>query len=131
MTMKAKDKQAIRAFRLAVDIHRRCVKLQAEWTAFAPFGAVVYELDYLGANGFSLREAVFTSKDNWDLRDENLHIRPVAPTKTGYDSFKAQIKGIEGALSRFAKVGYLKDDEAVQAITDDFKATIKELKSQM
>ena len=129
--MKAKDKQAIRAFRLAVDIHRRCVKLQADWTAFDPFGAVVYELDYLGANGFTLRDIIFCSSDDWDLRDENLHIRPVAPTMTGYDSFKAQIKGIEGALRRFAKVGYLKDDETVQALMNAFKTNIKELKAQM
>ena len=108
MKAKANEKSAYRTLRLAVDIHRRCLKLQADWTAFDPYGAVVYDLMYLADNGMALREDILNSKDDWNLVDENRRVRPIAPrkkgyafvrslapSKKGYALFKEEIKGIE------------------------------------
>ncbi len=131
MKAKANEKSAYRTLRLAVDIHRRCLKLQADWTAFDPYGAVVYDLMYLADNGMALREDIFNSKDDWNLVDENLRVRPIAPSKKGYALFKEEIKGIEGALRRLYKEPYAKGREVVDAMKDAFKDNIRSLRAVM
>ena len=129
--MKASEKTAYSAVRLAMDIHRRTLKLQADWVAFDSYGSVVEELLYLADNGYALRKAVIQSKEDWDFRDKVLHFRPVAPRKVGYAAFKEQIKGIEGAMRRFVRTTYGKGLEAIQAPLEAIRANIRNLRSQM
>ena len=129
--MNAKEKTAYNALRIAMDIHRRVLKLQSDWVAFDPYGAEVYELLYLADNGLALREAVISSRGDWDFRDKVLHYRQVAPYKSGYASFKEQIKGIEGALRRFKKTGYGKGKEEIEFPIEAMRVNFRNLREQM
>ena len=118
--------------RLAVDIHRRAVKLQAHWTEFDPYGAVVYHLSDLVEAAWGLREAVFYTKDDWSLAVMYWNgSRTIGKGLTShYDLFKAQIKGIEGAIRRLQKVPYSRRIVGADCFIAAMKSTLQELKAQ-
>lgn len=99
--MKKATKTELNALYTAFDIHRRAVILAATWTAFDPFGAVVYDLHDLVNAAFGLREAVNNAKYYWDYTKEPNHpLRPIKEDKDKYETFRKHIKGIKGALLR-------------------------------
>ena len=99
--MKKATKTEMAALYTAFDIHRRSAILAAMWTAFDPFGAVVYELRNLERAAFTLREVVKDAKDYWDYTNEPDHpLRRIKEGHDKYETFRNHIKGIEGAIRR-------------------------------
>ena len=104
--MKA-NKAEMQALYTAVDIHRRVAVLTAKWTAFDPFGAVVYTLRVLESVAWQLREAVNDLKDSWDYADAPNHpLRKIKEGKDEYGTFRNHVKGIEGAMRRLSRNPY-------------------------
>lgn len=105
--MKAtkEEKQALYA---AFDIYRRVAILAAMWTAFDPFGAIVYVLRDLESAAWDLREAVNNLKDYWNYTEEpNRPLRKIKEGKDEYGTFRNHIKGIEGAMRRLSRNPYI------------------------
>ena len=104
--MKA-NKAEMQALYTAVDIHRRVAVLTAMWTAFDPFGAVVYTLRVLESVAWRLREEVNDLKDSWDYADAPNHpLRKIKEGKDEYGTFRNHVKGIEGAMRRLSRNPY-------------------------
>ena len=95
------NKTEMQALYTAYDIHRRVAMLAAMWTAFDPFGAVVYWLRGFENAAWTLREVVYGLKSDWDYTKEPYHsLRPIKDGDDKYETFKNHIKGIEGAMRR-------------------------------
>ena len=104
--MKA-NKAEMQALYTAVDIHRRVAVLTAMWTAFDPFGAVVYTLRVLESVAWQLREAVDNLKTDWDYTKQPNHpLRKIKAGKDEYETFRNHVKGIEGAMRRLSRNHY-------------------------
>ena len=104
--MKA-NKVELQALYTAFDIHRRSAVLTAMWTAFDPFGAVVYTLRVLESAAWQLREAVNDLKDYWEYTEEPNHpLRKIKEGKDEYETYRNHIKGIEGAMRRLSRNPY-------------------------
>lgn len=104
--MKA-NKVEMQALYTAFDIHRRVAVLTAMWTAFDPFGAVVYTLRVLESVAWRLREEVNDIKDSWDYADAPYHpLRKIKEGKDEYETFRNHVKGIEGAMRRLSRNPY-------------------------
>ena len=104
--MKA-NKVEMQALYTAFDIHRRVAVLTAMWTAFDPFGAVVYTLRTLESVAWRLREEVNDLKDSWDYTDAPYHpLRKIKEGKDEYGTYRNHIKGIEGAMRRLSRNPY-------------------------
>lgn len=105
--MKANEEE-MQALYMAFDIHRRAATLAAMWTAFDPFGAVVYILREFESAAWNLRETVNSLKDSWDFADEPNHpLRKIKEGKDKYGTFRNHIKGIEGAMRRLSRNKYI------------------------
>lgn len=131
--MKKATKTEMQALYTAFDIHRRAVTLAAMWTAFDPFGAVVYELRDLESAAFSLREAVNDAKDYWDYTKEPNHpLRRIKEGHDRYETFRNHLKGIEGAIRRLLANKFVLDliaqEDALPDAIDDLLRSIAELK---
>ena len=93
----------LRGLYAAMNIHRKVLNLVAMWTAFDPFGAVVYELQNLAAEAWNLREEVGSRKDDWDFTKATYYpLRPIKWEGNHYDTFKNHLKSIEGASAVFS-----------------------------
>lgn len=134
--MQKATKTEMQALYTAFDIHRRAAILAAMWTAFDPFGAIVYTLRSLEGAAFKLRESVNNAKCYWDYTKEPNH--PLRSIKEGHDqygTFRNHIKGIEGAIRRILKNKWVCDlstqaDDIPNAI-DELRGSIEELKSNL
>ena len=132
--MAKANKTEMQALYTAFDIHRRAATLAAMWTAFDPFGAVVYELRDLEGAAFSLREAVNDAKDYWDYTKEPNHpLRQIREGHDKYETFRNHIKGIEGAIRRLLANKFILDliaqKDALPDAIDKLRESIAELKS--
>ena len=128
------NKTEMQALYTAYDIHRRVAMLAAMWTAFDPFGAVVYHLYDMQEAAWTLREEVQNSKTYWNYAKEPNHpLRPVKEGKDKYETFENHIKGIEGAIRRFLRNPWIKGlrEVQIQGAVGDILAILKELRSQM
>lgn len=132
--MKKASKTEMKALYTAFDIHRRTATLAAMWTAFDPFGAIVYALRSLEWAAFALREAVKDTKDYWDYTKEPNHpLRPIKEGHDNYGTFKNHIKGIEGAIRRLLRNNWIvaevgKNEDFTTAL-EDMREYMAELKS--
>lgn len=105
--MKA-NKEEMQALFTAFDIHRRAATLAAMWTAFDPFGAVVYILRDFEAAAWDLRENVNILKDSWDYAEAPNHpLRKIKEGKDKYGTLRNHVKGIEGAMRRLSRNKYI------------------------
>ena len=132
--MEKATKTEMEALYTAFDIHRRAAILAAMWTAFDPFGAVVYELRDLEGAAFSLREAVNDAKDYWDYTKEPNHpLRQIGEGHDKYETFRNHIKGIEGAIRRLLRNKWIDAEVGKTAdfttALNDVRDSIAELKS--
>lgn len=104
MNTKEATKTEMQALYTAFDIHRRILTLAAMWTAFDPFGAVVYHLQDLLDSAWRLREEVFNLKMDWDYTEAPYHpLRPIKEGRDNYATFRNHIKGIWGAFRRLQR----------------------------
>ena len=132
--MNKATKTELQALYTAVDIHRRVLTLAAMWTAFDPFGAVVYELQILAEEACDLRVEVLSRKDDWDFTKATYYpLRPIKWKGNHYDTFKNHLKSIEGAIRRFLRNPWIeKELDAPLTVTiDKMRDCIRELRSQM
>lgn len=104
MNAEITDKQRLDAFIKAADIHRRAMTLAALWTAFDPYGVVVYDLRQLEDRAFQLRD--YLNMDDLDLlADAPMSpVREVAEGKDVYGTFLNHLRGIETAIRRFKRL---------------------------
>ena len=134
MNTNEATKTELQALYTAFDIHRRVLTLAAMWTAFDPFGAVVYTLnDFLG-EAWALHEEVVNSKTYWDYDKEPYHpLRPIKKGKDNYETFRNHLKGIEGAVRRFLRNPWITEmkDARIAFFVKDIRGIIAELRSQM
>ena len=108
MNTNKATKHEMQALYAAFDIHRRAATLAAMWTAFDPFGAVVYTLRDLESAAWDLREEVNNLKDYWNYTEEPNHpLRKIKEGKDEYGTFRNHIKGIEGAMRRLSHNPYI------------------------
>lgn len=136
MTMNTNEatKTEMQALYTAFDIHRRVLTLAAMWTAFDPFGAVVYTLNDLLGEAWALHEEVVNSKTSWDYTKEPYHpLRPIKKGKDNYATFKNHLKGIEGAIRRFLRNPWIAEmkDARIAFVVKSIRGMIVELRSQM
>lgn len=134
MNTNKATKTEMQALYTAFNIHRRVLMLAAMWTAFDPFGAVVYELQELAEEAWNLREEVFSRKDYWDYAKEPYYpLRPIKWKGNHYDTFKNHLKSIEGAIRRFLRNPWIEKelDEPLTVTIDKMRDSILELRSQM
>lgn len=136
MTMNTNEatKTEMQALYTAFDIHRRVLTLAAMWTAFDPFGAVVYTLNDLLGEAWALHEEVVNSKTSWDYTKEPYHpLRRIKAGKNPYATFKNHIKGIEGAIRRLLRNSWIAGftDNRIQSAVRDIRLSINELRSYM
>ena len=125
--MKA-NKAEMQALYTAVDIHRRVAVLTAMWTAFDPFGAVVYALRVLESVAWRLREEVNDLKDSWDYSDEPNHpLREIKEGKDKYGTFRNHVKGIVGALKRLSRNPYIIRNFGKNGLMEVYKDVEEEL----
>ena len=104
MNTNKANKTEMQALYTAFDIHRRVAVLAAMWTAFDPFGAVVYELHDVQEAAWTLREEVQNAKTYWDYTEAPYRpLRPIKEGKDKYETFRNHVKGIEGAVRRFER----------------------------
>lgn len=130
--MKKATKTELNALYTAFDIHRRAVILAATWTAFDPFGAVVYDLHDLVNAAFGLREAVNNAKDYWDYTKEPNHpLRPIKEGKDKYETFRKHIKGIKGALLRLLRNKWIAKEVDIKDELRLVKEDLAELESNI
>ncbi len=124
------DKVQLRALYAAINIHRKVLNLVAMWTAFDPFGAVVYELHDMADEAWNLREEVISRKDDWNYTKE-----PNYPHRPIFGTFKNHLKSIEGAIRRFLRNPWIEkgldNDESITVTIDKIRDSIRELRSQM
>ena len=105
--MKA-NKAEMKALYTSSDIHRRAATLAAMWTAYDPFGAVVYILRDFESAAWDLRETVQSLKDSWDYSHEPNHpLREIKEGKDKYGTFSNHVNGIAGALKRLSRNPYI------------------------
>ena len=134
MNTNEATKTEMQALYTAFDIHRRVLTLAAMWTAFDPFGAVVYHLHDLLESAWALREDVQNSKEYWDYTKEPYHpLRPIKKGKDNYATFKNHLKGIEGAIRRFLRNPWIAEmkDARIAFVVKCIREMIVELRSQM
>lgn len=137
--MKASEKNKtgkveLRGLYAAMSIHRKVLNLVAMWTAFDPFGAIVYELKNLADEAWNLREEVFSRKDDWDFTKAPYYpLRPIKWEGNHYGTFKNHLKSIEGAIRRFLRNPWIETelDEPLTVTIDKIRDSIRELRSQM
>lgn len=127
--MKKATKTEMNALYTAFDIHRRAAILAAMWTAFDPFGAVVYELHDLVNAAFGLREAVNDAKDYWNYEKEPNHpLRPINDGKDKYETFRKHVKGIEGAMRRLLRNPWIAQGVDISEDIAALRDSLEELK---
>lgn len=134
MNTNEATKTEMQALYTAFDIHRRVLTLAAMWTAFDPFGAVVYTLNDLLGEAWALHEEVVNSKTSWDYTKEPYHpLRPIKKGKDNYATFKNHLKGIEGAIRRFLRNPWIAEikDARIAFVVKSIREMIVELRSQM
>ena len=134
MNTNEATKTEMQALYTAFDIHRRVLTLAAMWTAFDPFGAVVYTLNDLLGEAWALHEEVVNSKTSWDYTKEPYHpLRPIKKGKDNYATFKNHLKGIEGAIRRFLRNPWIAEmkDARIAFVVKSIRGMIVELRSQM
>ena len=127
-------KAELRGLYAAMNIHRKVLNLVAMWTAFDPFGAVVYELQKLAEESWNLREEVISRKDDWNYTKEPYYpLRPIKWEGNHYGTFKNHLKSIEGAIRRFLRNPWIETelDEPLTVTIDKMRDSIRELRSQM
>ena len=130
------DKVQLRALYAAMNIHRKVLNLVAMWTAFDPFGAVVYELHDMADEAWNLREEVISRNDDWNYTKEPYYpLRPIKWEGNHYGTFKNHLKSIEGAIRRFLRNPWIEkgldNDESITVTIDKIRDSIRELRSQM
>jgi len=133
MNTNKATKTEMQALYTAFDIHRRVLTLAAMWTAFDPFGAVVYELRNTEECAWELRQIIDGVKD-WDYTKELYHpLRPIKEGKDSYATFKNHIKGIEGAIRRLLCNSWIASltDTRIQLAIRKIRHRINELRYQM
>ena len=129
-------KTEMNALYTAFDIHRRAAILAAEWTAFDPFGAVVYTLRDFEDAAFDVRECVVNRKDYWDFTAELNHpLRPIKAGRDKYETFRNHLKGIEGAIRRLLCNEWIRKtinrDDNLTVSLDLLRESMAELKRNM
>lgn len=125
--MKA-NKAEMKALYTAFDIHRRAATLAAMWTAYDPFGAVVYILRDFESAAWDLRETVQSLKDSWDYSDEPNHtLREIKEGKDKYGTFRNHVKGIVGALNRLSRNPYIIRNFGKNGLMEVYKDVEEEL----
>lgn len=130
--MKKATKTEMQALYTAFDIHRRAAILAAMWTAFDPFGAVVYELHDLVNAAFGLCEAVDDAKECWEYDEEPNHpLRSIKDGKDKYETFRNHVKGIEGAMRRLLRNPWIAKDVDISKEIGTLRDIIAELKSNL
>ena len=136
MNTNKATKTEMQALYTAFDIHRRILTLAAMWTAFDPFGAVVYHLHELLESAFRLREEVINLKTDWDYTKEPYHpLRPIKEGKDNYATFRNHIKGISGAVRRLERNKWFAKSspscETLAEALDTFKSDLAWIKSDL
>jgi hypothetical protein len=126
--MKKATNTEMQALYTAFDIYRRAAILAAMWTAFDPFGAVVYELRDLVNAAFGLREAVNDAKEFWNYDEEPNHpLRSIKDGKDKYETFRKHIKGIKGALLRLLRNKWIAREVDIEYELQVVKDSLAEL----
>ena len=136
MNTNKATKTELQALYMAFDIHRRVLTLAAMWTAFDPFGAVVYHLHDLLESAWALREDVQNSKEYWDYTKEPYHpLRKIKEGNDNYETFGNHIKGIWGAVRRLERnkwfANSLPSNETLAKDFAEFKSVLSWIKGEL